>query len=256
MISIVVPCHDEARRIDRAAMSVVMGLVDSVVFVDDGSTDDTARILAELVATEDPQRHCTIRLGTNEGKAEAVRAGLRRAVANGADVVGYLDADLATPPSELPRLCDALTDDVDVVLGSRVRMLGHPIERRAARHYLGRIYATLASAALSLDVYDTQCGAKLFRNTGALRSAVVEPFADPWAFDVELLARLLRPLDAGVPPISPDRMIEVPLGAWRDVDGSGLSFSAGLRATASLIGTARRLRTHPLRPCRAGLPDG
>lgn len=238
---VVVPCHNEADRLDLTMLALLARTVDGLVLVDDGSTDRTAEVLRGFADGADVV--CEVLcIERNVGKAEAVRAGLRRAIELDASIAGYLDADMATPPSELPRLLATLGDDYDVVLGSRVRMLGHDIERKTARHYLGRVYATFASAALGLDVYDTQCGAKLFRVGAALRSALDQPFDDRWAFDVELLARLVSPIDPAVAPIAPERFVEVPLVHWRDVDGSALSFGAGVRATASLVGTARRLR--------------
>lgn len=238
---VVVPCHNEADRLDLSLLAELARAVDALVLVDDGSTDRTAEVLHDFAAASDVTCH-VLQIERNAGKAEAVRAGLRRAIELDASVVGYLDADMATPPSELPRLLAALDDAHDVVLGSRVRMLGHDIERKTTRHYLGRVYATFASTALGLDVYDTQCGAKVFRVGPALGSALGQPFDDRWAFDVELLARLVSPIDPAVPPIPRDRFVEVPLAHWSDVDGSALSFGAGLRATASLVGTARRLR--------------
>jgi hypothetical protein len=65
-------------------------------------------------------------------------------------------------------------------------------------------------------VYDTQCGAKLFKHTPALESALATPFLSRWAFDVELLGRLL----CGTPPVPPERMLEEPLLEWNDVPGS------------------------------------
>src|SRR5690606_14715992 len=118
----------------------------------------------------------------------AVRHGLRQLVPDCA-VVGYLDADLATPVDEFRRLKDLLTarPDCQAVLASRVALLGHSVHRHATRHYLGRLYATGASLALGVPVYDTQCGAKLFRTNPALRAALTVPFPDRWSFDVELL---------------------------------------------------------------------
>ena len=94
----------------------------------------------------------------------------------------------------MARLVDTLADDehLQVVIGSRVGLLGHDIDRSLRRHYLGRIFATVSSAVLDLPVYDTQCGAKAFRVTPALRAALADPFTSRWAFDVELLGRLRR----------------------------------------------------------------
>jgi dolichyl-phosphate beta-glucosyltransferase len=121
-----------------------------------------------------------------------------------------------------------------------VALLGHSIDRRAARHYLGRMYATAASLALSVPVYDTQCGAKLFRAGPTLTAALSNPFPDPWSFDVELLARLLYPAD-DLPPLRPDEIVEVPLLEWRDVGGSKLDPAAALRSLAALGGVRRRI---------------
>ena len=116
------------------------------------------------------------------------------AVRNGAPVVGYYDADLATPPSELLRLAQTMraASQPAGAFGCRVARLGSAIERNALRHYLGRTYATVASMALGVTVYDTQCGAKLFRVNETFAAALSEPFRSSWAFDVELLQRLLR----------------------------------------------------------------
>ena len=91
------------------------------------------------------------------------------------------------------------------------------------RHYLGRAYATLASSALGITVYDTQCGAKVFRVNDALGAALAEPFRSAWAFDVELLHRLLHG-SATAEAIAEDALVEVPLTTWRDVGGSKLRF--------------------------------
>jgi dolichyl-phosphate beta-glucosyltransferase len=79
----------------------------------------------------------------------------------------------------------------------------------------------VASAVLRLSVYDTQCGAKLFRATPALEAAVAEPFLSRWIFDVELLGRLMTGA-AGAPALTEEQVVEEPLLSWRDVPGSKL----------------------------------
>jgi glycosyltransferase involved in cell wall biosynthesis len=196
------------------------------------------------IATQRPSQVEVISLPENQGKGEAVRQGLLRALSRDGAVVGYIDADLATPPQELHRLATLVrTSTYDILMGSRVQLLGHAIERRHARHYLGRIFATCASLGLGLPVYDTQCGAKLFRRTEALVSALERPFTSRWVFDVELLARLVRP-HAGIVSIPVKRIREEPLLSWTDVPGSKLRPAAALRSGLDLLRLGLRLRLH------------
>ncbi len=251
-IALVIPCFNEAARLDRAEiLRLARARPDlTLVLVDDGSSDQTAEVLTALRSASDAIR--VVALERNRGKAEAVRAGLLAAIADGARIVGYADADLSTPVGELLRLA-ACVDRyrVDVILASRVRLLGRQIDRHAHRHYLGRVFATFASIALRLPVYDTQCGAKFFRVTPALVAALRSPFRTRWIFDVELLARLL---DGGrdAPPISPGAIREVPLLVWQDVRGSKLRAGgmlwAGLQILALLV--RRRIARPGATPAR------
>lgn len=241
-IAIVVPCFDEADRFDTAAFAQLAEVAGRLILVDDGSTDASPAMLDAFAAGATEGAVSVVHLERNRGKAEAVRTGLQAAVAGGAEIVGYFDADFATPVAELARLLAVICEDaeLDAVLASRVALLGHSIERKPARHYLGRLYATAASLALRVAVYDTQCGAKLFRVNGALRAAIADPFPDRWSFDVELLARLLHPA-AGVPAVGASRIVEVPLTEWRDVGGSKLRLVPAARSALALGGVRRRV---------------
>lgn len=176
---IVVPCYDEALRLDPeaflAACRAQPGL--SLLFVDDGSQDATLPILRRLAACT-PQRIDVLPLPANGGKAEAVRAGLLAALGRGADYVGWWDADLSTPLDEIPRFLDVLERNpgCELVIGSRIRILGSAIERSVLRHLAGRAFAAAASHALRVAIYDTQCGAKLLRRTPQLETLLAEPF--------------------------------------------------------------------------------
>ncbi len=248
-VHIVVPCYNEATRLDGKQM---LALVDArpdlaLLFVDDGSTDDTAARLDALAAAR-PERIAVLRLGRNSGKGEAVRRGLLVALARPGELVGYLDADLSTPVAEMLRLLRvAESRGAAVVLGARVVLLGTEIERKPARHYLGRVFASAASLILNLPVYDTQCGAKVLRRSPSLAAALAEPFVSRWAFDVELIGRLLVGAP-GVPPTPRQAFLEVPLTSWREVSGSKLRPYAmvGMLKDLTLIGgdLARRRRTN------------
>lgn len=208
-----IPCFNEAERLQLGEFKRFLELSKHrLLFVDDGSTDGTYQALADFCERTPGAE--VLRLPDNRGKAEAVRRGLLRSIAHGADIVGYADADLATPVDEILRLIDVIsTRDVSAVIGSRIAFLGTEIERSWARHYLGRVFATAASLILGERVYDTQCGAKFFRTSHGLADALAVPFRSRWAFDVELLGRLW---DSGA------TIIEVPLLRWIDVAGSKL----------------------------------
>lgn len=217
-----IPCYNEERRLDVRNLAALLDRVDlGLVLVDDGSRDGTRRIL-DRFAAEHPSRVAVLALARNRGKGEAIREGMRAALGGGSALVAYADADFSTPPEEILRLVDRLTaSDASAALCSRVRMLGTRIARRPLRHYLGRVFATAASIVLHLPVYDTQCGAKAFRNTPALQRALDTPFLSRWAFDVELLGRLLEPGDGA--GLGEEDLLEVPVRTWHDVPASKLT---------------------------------
>ncbi len=239
-VVIVVPCYNEESRLEPPQLLTLLNDPSvRLLFVDDGSKDGTRRLLDSL-AEAHPTGVSVLALEHNSGKAEAVRRGLLAGLAAGASVVGYLDADLATPPNEMQRmLAEMRATDAKVVLGARVRLLGRSVERHATRHYLGRIFATVASWVLQLNVYDTQCGAKLLADGPALRFALKVPFRSRWAFDVELIKRLLlAPADA----LREEHFLEFPLMVWRDKAGSKLSSGAMVKAGLDLLRIALEQR--------------
>lgn len=249
--AVVIPCFNEASRLDAAELRRLAERVD-VRLVDDGSTDGTAARLA-AIAEGFQGRILVAASDRNLGKAETVRRALLEASAAGAPFVGYLDADLATPVDEMLRLLDLLRGGSAVaVTGARVALSGRDIRRLASRHYAGRIFTTLACLALGAAYYDTQCGAKWFRAGAALDAALGEPFLSRWAFDVELLGRLLAGGGAA-PPVAPALLVEEPLRVWHHVPGSKLSIASGLMATAELLWIGRDLgrRRRPARGARS-----
>jgi dolichyl-phosphate beta-glucosyltransferase len=222
------------------------------LFTNDGSRDGTASMLDRLCASN-PQRFEALHLERNGGKAEAVRRGMLAAASRTPSpaAVGFWDADLATPLDEIPPFIAVLESRpaIEMVFGSRVNLLGRYVRRNLMRHYIGRIFATLASWMLGLGIYDTQCGAKLFRNNQSLRGLLTEPFLSRWIFDVEILARLIRDRRAHETAAQPeDVIVEQPLMRWIDVSGSKLKAKDFFTVAGDLLRIRRRyLRGVPRR---------
>ncbi len=242
---LVVPCFNEERRLRPEAFKAFAASRPEVrlLFVDDGSTDGTLAILEGLRA-DAPGPVDLARLPANQGKAAAVREGILAGLRLEPRLIGFWDADLSTPLSAVDDFL-ALADkrpDIDIMLGSRVMLMGRDIRREAWRHYLGRVFATGVSLSLGLPVYDTQCGAKVFRTNEAIAEVFAAPFHSPWIFDVELLARYLALPAASGGPARRDRIYELAVPVWHHVPGSKLRAADFLRAAFELLYIHRKYR--------------
>ncbi len=160
-----------------------------VLVVDDGSTDATAALVSARPEAQVPDRgvmdrDCACCRWPHGGKGAAVRSGMLAATS---DLVVFADADMATPPDQLPLMIAALHDH-DVALGSRIQPDGHDMRatQPAYRRLLGRVFHVLASLWVVGPVQDTQCGFK-----GFTRAAAQDLFArqriTSIVFDVELI---------------------------------------------------------------------
>jgi dolichyl-phosphate beta-glucosyltransferase len=272
--TIVVPCYNEERRLPS---EVFLNYVKqqstcskSITFllVNDGSTDNTLDVLKSL-EMKYPSSFQVLNMEQNVGKAEAVRHGLIQAMINeppnSGGIVGYWDGDLATPLTSVDVFMNIFHkfSQIQMVFGSRVALLGRDIQRHASRHYLGRIFATLASLILELRIYDTQCGAKLFRSTNDMKLALTQKFQSRWIFDVELIARLkvqrqhsINNEDGGDVYLPLSKTIyESPLDSWRDISGSKLSFRSKTSALYGLFFIWKKYKS-PLRNWNPSFTSG
>jgi len=219
--TIVIPCYNEEKRLNGDELLSFSNQTADIDFllVNDGSTDGTTRLIDDLGGKR-PDKIKSLHLMANQGKGEAVRQGLLKALEGESGIVGYWDADLSAPLSEILHLRQVLIKHqaLDAVIGARVKLIGRSIDRQNWRHYTGRIIATLISMALRLPVYDTQCGAKLFRASPKLKELLSELFLTRWLFDVEILARsLLSFARHGNMSVT---FYEEPLETWTNVGAS------------------------------------
>jgi dolichyl-phosphate beta-glucosyltransferase len=188
-----------------------------VLVVDDGSSDGTVALVRARPEFSSPP--AGLRLDLLEvphgGKGAAVRSGM---LAADSDLVVFADADMATPPDQLPTLVNALADH-DVALGSRIQPDGRDMRRSQPgyRRLLGRVFHTGASIWVVGPVKDTQCGFK-----GFTRAAAQDLFGrqkvTSIVFDVELIHLARR---RGY------RIAIVPI-QWSDKRGSRMSARPGL----------------------------
>lgn len=243
--TVVVPCYNEASRFRAEAFEEFLGSPENgnvrLLFINDGSRDATLAVLRGF-RDRYPERVDVLDQQPNRGKAEAVRNGMLHVIASGqAHITGFWDADLATPLEQITDFLKLLTarPNLTMVFGARVRLLGRAIQRQQLRHYLGRCFATVVSVLLKLPIYDTQCGAKLFRITPELRQVLAEPFHSRWIFDVEILARYLQ-ADGGDSRRLGNELYEYPLPVWTDVAGSKVGSTDFLRAFGELAVIYRR----------------
>ena len=246
-VTLVVPCYNEEVRLPVAdyigyakASGTSNRAATRLLFVDDGSRDRTVDVLQCIIDGSPAGCVNMLKLPSNQGKAEAVRQGLLQAVASSSDgdIVGFWDSDLATPLAAVEQLAELLRSrpQLQMVFAARVALLGRKVKRSPIRHYIGRVFATLASLALNLAIYDTQCGAKLFRVTPTLRAVLAAPFMTRWVFDCEMIARFaaLSAASASQPPLE-ETIYEYPIEEWVDVAGSKVKPTDVVRMAIGLV---------------------
>lgn len=212
-LSVIVPAFNEARRLTNNLPALLIYLQDlrpaaELIVVDDGSSDQTARVAEEFFARHPEVPARVLRFEQNRGKGHAVRSGL---LAARAPIALFSDADLSTPIAELPKIIEPIeAGNYDIVFGSRAldrNLIGH--RQPWQREQSGKIFNGIVRLLTGLPFYDTQCGFKAFRMEAA-RPVIAQGRVDGFGFDVELLLLAQR---AGL------RMLEVPV-RWDHNEGS------------------------------------
>ncbi len=232
-ISIVIPAYNESERLGSPLTSVLNfieanKLNAEVIVVDDGSSDDTAKVAENTLASMPNVATNVVSYEKNRGKGFAVRAGLMAAVA---DIALFSDADLSTPIDEMSKLVDPIKNgDFDVAFGSRAldrTLIGtHQPWRREQG---GRVMNLIIKTMSGLPFSDTQCGFKAF-NMLKFRPLLDIMQIDRFGFDVEFLF---------VANHHNLRLAEIPV-RWNDVAGSKVSVIRDTRRMISELIQIRR----------------
>ncbi len=231
-VSIVIPAYNESERLGTPLKTILEfvsnnGINAEVVVVDDGSSDDTAKVAERAFASIPNVQSNVIRYEKNRGKGFAVKTGL---LAAKADVALFSDADLSTPIEEMSKLVDPiLRGEYDVTFGSRAldrSLIGTRQPWR--REQGGRVMNFIIRTMSGLPFTDTQCGFKAFDLT-KFRPLLDLMAIDRFGFDVEFLF---------VANYHKLRLKEIAV-RWNDVEGSKVSV---FRDTRRMINELSQIR--------------
>lgn len=228
-LSLIIPAYNEEARLGRmldAYLPYFIGRYGDqveIVIVVNGSTDRTERIAAGAA-----QRWRQVRVLVEPkpvGKGGALMLGLAQARG---ELVGYVDADGATPPEAFQELAERIGSAGAIIASRWIPGADVSPRQPLARRIASRIFNLLVRAIFGFHISDTQCGAKLMRRA-AVQRILPHLGITHWAFDVDLLFQLHR---AGF------EIIETPT-VWHDVSGSQVKV---VRASLEMIVAMTRLR--------------
>lgn len=240
--TIVIPSYNEAKRLpvflDDLCRIAEKRLDTEIIVSDDGSRQSEYQVIVNVIADlkkRFPHARLDMRRDDlNAGKGAAIA---REFVRSSSQVVGFVDADGSVSASECFRVLDRLRHEMtsfdggkglprwSAVIGTRIKMLGTPVERHPYRHYAGRVFATLVSELFNIPIYDSQCGCKFFVRDDVM---MIMNFAydKRWLWDTQLVLALFK---AGY------HQVEIPL-SWYEVEGSKVSlFKDTVRMFSGLV---------------------
>lgn len=209
-LSIVIPLYNETKRLPKSAPTLIQFFAGQpytyeFVFVDDGSSDNTADLARDLFGMVPNTR--VIESKPNRGKGHAVKVGM---LAARGEMRLFCDADLSTPLDEIDKFWPFLEKGYKVVIGSR-KMKGAHIDRHQPwwRENLGKVFTWLTNHIATKDISDITCGFKIFA-ADATEKIFSRSVIDDWSFDAEVLFIAQR---LGY------RIKEVPV-SWHDTPGT------------------------------------
>ncbi len=163
IISIIIPAYNEEGSLPELYHQIILsidGMLKNgtisqyeLMFVNDGSTDATEKVLFDLHEKDNNVRIISLR--RNFGKATALNAGLRHVKG---DIIFTIDADLQDDPKEFPRFIEKLEKGYDLVVGWKMNRMD-PAEKRLP----SKLFNTVTSGFSGVNLHDHDCGFKAFR---------------------------------------------------------------------------------------------
>lgn len=230
-IVVIVPCFNEADRLNLAYFYELRTIQNTIwIFVDDGSTDNTSKILKKFSKETNV---VNLRMERNVGKSKAIAYGMNFASREFANIgwIGFLDSDGAFTSGDVERIIK-MTGTIkryDAIYTSRVKMAGRNIKRNNARHIVARLITSLFGLVWRDIPYDTQSGFKLYKYSNDYNSILIQPFKTKWFFDIEISIRYLKYKEKEI------NVWEEPVSSWFDISGSKINYRQTFRISFEVI---------------------
>jgi len=225
-ISIIIPAYNEAKRIGRTLEAYGKFLRDKkanfeAIVVLNACTDNTLDIVKQWQEKFEEIRYLEFEQG---GKGFAIIKGFKEALKNNSDLIGFVDADMATLPQHFYELVDKI-GNYDGIIAARWKKDSVIKEKKSI---IRKIYSFgfnfLVRSLLFLPHSDTQCGAKLFKKK-AIENVINDIGITRWAFDIDLLYKLNK---------KGFKVKEIPT-IWEDKAGSTIGVKAAFQMFFALI---------------------
>ena len=184
-VLVMVPTYNEAENIDEVLRRVRRAVPDAdILVIDDGSPDGTAELAEKL---RDQLGHIDVlRRGAKSGLGSAYRAGFRKGLADGYDVMVEMDADLSHDPNALPTLIERVEQGADLAIGSRYVRGGSIPDWKIGRRTISRVGCLYARIMLGLSVNDATAGYRAYHRRLLSRIDLERVRADGYGFQVEM----------------------------------------------------------------------
>lgn len=224
-LSVIIPAYNEEKRIIDTLKSIGGYLSKQdykyeIVVIDNGSNDNTRDVVKKLAATV---KHLKVDLAHERGKGGAVAHGVMKH-ADG-DYIMFMDADNATPVSEIEKFWPYLAEGYSVAIGSRYLASSHVTHKQPFwRIALSRMANLLIQALVVWGIHDTQLGFKVFTKEAA-KNIFSRITVFGWGFDMEVLT---------IARLHGYRIREIPV-LWREQGGSHVPLSAYLQSLRDLL---------------------
>ncbi|MAG08708.1 hypothetical protein CMO89_04490 [Candidatus Woesearchaeota archaeon] len=228
-MSIIVPLYNEEKR-SSAFLKELIRFRNShlkdceIVFVNDGSTDKTLDLIRSLTGKEEKTKIISYR--KNRGKGAAVREGV---FGSQGEKIIFIDADGSIPTDQIPEMVRNL-DVYDAVVGTRY-LERTQVEQPAYRHFTGTIFNLYVNLLFSLDIHDTLCGFKGFKEDVA-RDLFRDLMSNRWTFDVEIFYKIRK---------KRYKLHQLPI-KWVHKNGSKIGMFGPLKIAFELLGLRMKVK--------------